>query len=129
LLLHGDLTDQIIGGCYTVYKKWGFGFLETVYANSLAVELGRIGLRAKREVPVQLHYLGVPIGTYRIDMLVNDKVIVEVKSQRALSVADEKQLINYLKATDLEVGLLFNFGPEPKLQRIVFSNHRKLSPG
>lgn len=99
--------------------------MEAVYANSLVVELSRRGLKAKREVPVQLHYLGVPVGTYRVDMLVNDTVIVEVKSQKALSVADEKQLCNYLKATDLEVGLLFNFGPEPKLQRLVFSNTRK----
>lgn len=125
MLLHGELTDKIIAGCYSVYRKWGFGFLEAVYANSLAVELGRLGLRAKREVPVQLHYLGVPVGTYRIDMLVDNSVIVEVKSQKALSVADEKQLRNYLKATSLEVGLLFNFGPEPKLQRFVLSNDRK----
>lgn len=79
MLLHGELTDQIISGCYSVYHKWGFGFLEKVYSNSLAVELGRIGLQAKREVPVQLHYLGVSVGAYRIDMLVNSRVIVEVK--------------------------------------------------
>jgi len=75
LLLHGELTDQIIGGCYSVYREWGFGFLEAVYKNSLAVELGRRGLTAKREVPVHLHYLGVPVGAYRIDMLVENKVI------------------------------------------------------
>jgi len=125
LLLHGGLTDQIIGGCYSVYRKWGFGFLENVYANSLAVELSKRGLTAKREVPVHLHYLGVPVGTYRIDMLVENKIIVEVKSQSALSIADDKQLCNYLRATDIEVGLLFNFGPEPKLKRMVLSNANK----
>jgi GxxExxY protein len=124
-LLHGELSEQIIGGYHTVYRVHGYGFLEPVYRNSLAVELGRKGLVIKREVPVEISYLGVPVGTYRIDLLVNDKIVVEVKSQKALTTVDERQLINYLKATDLEVGLLFNFGPEPKFQRIVFSNARK----
>lgn len=124
-LLHRELTDEIIGGCYTVYRALGFGFVENVYRNALAVELGRRGLKATREVPVEVCYLGVPVGTYRIDLLVCDKVIVEVKAQNALTGIDEKQLQNYLKATDVEVGLLFNFGPEPKLQRIIYSNERK----
>ena len=124
-LLHAELTDQILGGCYAVYKVFGFGFLEVVYRNALAVELARRGLIVKKEVPVEILYLGVPVGTYRIDLLVNDKVIVESKTQKAITVADEKQLINYLKATPHEVGLVFNFGPEPKFQRIVYSNSRK----
>lgn len=126
-LLHAEITNPIIGGFHTVYRYFGFGFVEAVYKNALAVELGRRGLIVRREVPVELAYLGVPVGTYRIDLLVNDKVVVEVKAQRALTAVDEKQLINYLGATDLEVGLLFNFGPEPKFQRFVFSNARKRS--
>ncbi|MGH7679820.1 MAG: GxxExxY protein [Gemmatimonadaceae bacterium] len=124
-LLHAELTDKILGGCYAVYKVFGFGFLEAVYRNALAVELARLGLIVKKEVPVEILYLGVPVGTYRIDLLVNDKVIVESKTQKAITVADEKQLINYLKATPHEVGLVFNFGPEPKFQRMVYSNSRK----
>ena len=119
------VTDQILGGCYSLYRALGYGFLENVYKNGLVVELGRRGLVAKREVPVEVFYLGVSIGTYRIDLLVNDKVILEVKAQHSLTVVDEKQLSNYLKATSIEVGLLFNFGPEPKFQRIVYSNARK----
>jgi GxxExxY protein len=124
-LLYRELTDEIIGGCYTVYRALGHGFVENVYKNALAVELGRRGLIVKREVPVEICYLGVPVGTYRIDLLVNDLIIVETKAQHALTIVDEKQLSNYLKATTLEVGLLFNFGPEPKVNRIVHSNDRK----
>jgi GxxExxY protein len=124
-LLHGEITDQILGGCFSVYRKWGFGFLERVYANSLEIELSRRGLHVRRELPVQLRYLGVPVGAYRIDMLVNDKVIVEVKAQSTLSIADEKQLTNYLKATDIEVGIVFNFGPDPKFQRLVLTSDHK----
>ena len=124
-LLHAEITDPIIGSYHTVYRVHGYGFLETVYANSMAVELARRGLRVKREVPVEISYLGVPVGAYRIDLLVNGKIIVEVKAQKQLTVTDERQLSNYLKATDLEVGLLLNFGPEPNFQRIVYSNARK----
>ena len=125
ILLHAPITDQILGGCYSLYRALGYGFLETVYKNGLVVELGRRGLVVRREVPVEVFYLGVSIGFYRIDLLVNEKVIVEVKAQHSLTVVDEKQLSNYLKATNLEVGLLFNFGPEPKFERIVYSNDRK----
>jgi GxxExxY protein len=120
-LLHRDLTEGIIGGFHTVYRNFGYGFLEKPYANALVVELGRRGLRVKREVPIEIFYEGVSVGAYRIDLLVENKIIVEVKSQKALTVADERQLINYLKAANLEVGLLFNFGPEPKFQRMVYS--------
>lgn len=124
-LLHAELTDEIIGGCYAVYRTFGHGFLERVYKNALVVELSRRSLITKREVPVEVFYLGVPVGTYRIDLLVNDLIVVEVKAQHALTNVDEKQLSNYLKASNLEVGLLFNFGPEPKVSRIVYSNSRK----
>lgn len=99
--------------------------MENVYKNALAVELSRRSLMTKKEVPVEVFYLGVPVGTYRIDLLVNDLIVVEVKAQHALTSVDDKQLSNYLKATNLEVGLLFNFGPEPKLSRIVYSNSRR----
>jgi GxxExxY protein len=124
-LLHAEITDPIIGGYHAVYRVFGFGFLEGVYANALGVELGRRGLQVRREVPIEICYLGVSVGTYRVDLLVNGKIVVEVKAQSQLTLADERQLLNYLKATNLEVGLLFNFGPVPKFQRVVYSNDRK----
>jgi GxxExxY protein len=126
-LLHAEITEVIIGGFHTVYRYFGSGFLEAVYKNALAIELGRRGLVVRREVPVELTYLGIPVGTYRIDLLVNDKVIVESKAHVELTAADEKQIINYLGATPLEVGLLLNFGPKPAFQRFVFTNARKRS--
>jgi GxxExxY protein len=128
-LLHAEITEQVIGAFHTVYRTFGFGFLEPVYANALWVELGRRGVIAKREVPVEILYAGVPVGTYRVDLLVSDRVVVEVKTQNVLSKGDERQLMNYLKATNLEVGLLFNFGPDPTFQRIVYSNERKVTFG
>jgi GxxExxY protein len=127
VLLHGDLTESINGGFFKVYHTLGYGFLEPAYRNALAVELGKRGLKVRREVPVELIYEGVSVGTYRIDLLVEDKIIVEVKTQIALSAADEKQLFNYLRVAPIEVGLLFNFGPEPKLQRMILTNDRKQS--
>lgn len=124
-LLYRDLTERILNSCFTVYRALGHGFLESVYRNALCVELNQRGIAARREVPVEILYLGVPVGTYRIDILVDDKVIIEAKAQHRLTEADEKQLGNYLKATVQEVGLLFNFGPEPKFKRIVYSNDRK----
>ena len=124
-LLHGELTEIIISAFYKVYHTLGYGFLETVYRNALAVELGRRGLQVKRETPIEVLYEGVSVGTYRIDLLVAQKIIVEVKTQVALTAVDDKQMGNYLKATPFEVGLLFNFGPEPKFQRIIYTNDRK----
>jgi GxxExxY protein len=120
-LLHADVTDQIIGGFYGIHRTFGFGFLEVPYANALCVELERRGLHVKREVPVRLTYLGVEVGLYKIDILVNDVVVVEVKSTPRLTAAHEKQLMNYLKASNKEVGLLLNFGPEPEVVRRVLS--------
>ena len=124
-LLHGELTEVIISAFYKVYHTLGYGFLETVYRNALTVELGRRGLQVKRETPIEVFYEGVSVGTYRIDLLVADKVIVEVKTKVGLTAVDDKQLGNYLRATPFEVGLLFNFGPEPKLQRMIYTNDRK----
>ena len=115
----GELTQKIIGAFYEVYNTLGYGFLEAPYANALDLELRLRGMQVDREVPTDIHYKGHVVGRYRYDMLVNHEVIVEVKAQRALSVADEKQLLNYLKATEIKVGLLMNFGPEAKFVRKV----------
>ncbi len=125
-LLHSELTEQVIGGFYAVYNDLGYGYLEAPYANALAVELGARGLVVKREVPVRIVYRGVPVGYYRYDMLVNGQIIVEVKANIALSNADHRQLLNYLKAGNIEVGLLVNFGPEAKyVRKVNTGNPRK----
>lgn len=124
-LLHAEITDQVIGAFFEVYRRLGYGFLETPYKNALAVELGFRGLKVAREVPVEIQYRGVGVGIYRIDMLVETKVLIEAKASTALSEADDRQLMNYLRATDVEVGLLLHFGPEPKYRRRVYSNTNK----
>jgi GxxExxY protein len=121
MLLEHQTTEQIIGAFFKVYRYFGFGFLESNYANAMEVELNRRGLRVAREVPVQVMYYGVAVGTYRFDMLVSGRVLVEVKAAERLSLTDERQLLNYLRATNMEVGLLLHFGPEPVFKRVVNS--------
>src|SRR5579885_2098663 len=108
------LTHQIIRAFYTVYNKLGYGFLEAPYVRALELELQKLGLRVRREVPVRLYYDGQELMTYRLDMVVEDRVVVEAKATRDLHPSASRKLYNYLKATNLEVGLLFHFGPEPK---------------
>jgi GxxExxY protein len=121
-VLHEPITNKILGSFFEIYRVRGFGFLENVYTNSLAVELGLRGLEVRREIPVQVHWKGELVGTYRMDLLVENKVLVEVKSCDRLVEAHYRQLLNYLKATGLEVGLLLNFGPDPQFVRRVFTN-------
>ena len=120
-MLHEAITNQIIGSFFEIYRARGYGFLENVYAGSLAVELGLRGLQVGREIPVQVDWKGVVVGTYRMDLVVEKKVLVEVKTVEKLVEAHQRQLVNYLKATGLEVGLVLNFGPEPQFSRRVNS--------
>jgi GxxExxY protein len=120
-MLHEPITNQIIGSFFEIYRAKGYGFLENVYTNSLAVELGIRRLQVKREVPVEVDWKGVVVGTYRMDLLVENMVLVEVKAVDKLVDAHNRQLVNYLKATGIEVGLLLNFGPEPQFSRRVNS--------
>lgn len=120
-MLHQQTTNAILGAFFEIYRARGYGFLEAVYSNSLAVELGMRGLSVKREVPVQVHWKEVSVGTYRIDLLAEEKVLVEVKTVERLVEAHNRQLVNYLRATGLVVGLLLNFGPEPQFVRRVNS--------
>jgi len=124
-LLQADITDKIIGAFFAVYRELGFGFLESVYANALAVELGSRGVVVRREVPVEVLYKGAGVGTFRFDMLVEGAVLVEIKASEYITETDERQLLNYLRATNVEVGLLLHFGPKPKYRRFVYSNSRK----
>ena len=123
------LTEQIIGAFYEVYNELGSGFLESVYANSMQIALQERGLCVEQERPIQVWFRGRPVGDFRADLLVEGRVMVEGKALRALEPAHEAQLLNYLRATDVEVGLLMNFGPRAEFKRMVFSNSRKARPG
>lgn len=122
---HSELTEQIIGAFYAVYNTLGYGFLEKVYVNAMLIELQRHGLKVVREFPITVYYAGQVIGNYFADLVVSDLVIVEVKAAKAILPEHEAQLLNYLKATPYEVGLLFNFGPKPQQIRRSFENNRK----
>jgi GxxExxY protein len=126
-LLHGALTGEILGSFLTVYNAHGYGFLEPVYANSLSLELRRRGLHVEREVAVEVQYLGQPVGHYRMDMLVNDLVVIEIKAGALLVDADRRQLFNYLRASRREVGLLLHFGPKPEFKRYVIESGSAVS--
>ena len=127
-LKYADLTEAIIGSFYDVYHELGHGFLESVYREALAAALARKGMRAEREKTVQVSFRGNVVGIFRTDLVVNDKVILELKTARAIDSAHEAQLLNYLKATEYEVGLLLNFGPRPQFRRLRLDNEYKL-PG
>jgi len=120
-----DLTEKIIKIFYKVYNKLGYGFLEKVYENAMMIEFKREGVVAASQSAIKVVYENEIIGEYFADMLVDNKVIVEVKAAKNLAAENEAQLLNYLKATDIEVGLLVNFGPKPEVKRKIFDNERK----
>jgi GxxExxY protein len=122
---HAELTDRIIASFYNVYNKLGYGFLEKVYENSLTVELSSQGLSVQQQRPITVYYAGVMVGEYYADLVVNDLIIVEVKAVKILAEEHEAQLLNYLKATSYEVGLLLNFGPKAEFKRRSYENGRK----
>ena len=118
-LLHEELTKAAIGAFYRTYNGLGFGFLESVYVNALMMELTALGLHVERERRVEVRYKGEVVGEYRCDLIVEGKVVVEVKASERLGEAAERQLYNYLRCGDLEVGLLLHFGLRPKFRRLV----------
>ena len=120
-LLHKELTDQILGGFFTVYNALGYGFLEHPYANALALELGSRGLCVEREVRIDVKFEGHTVGHYRMDMVVNRIAVVEVKAGSAMAEADQRQLLNYIRAGSFPVGLLLHFGPDPRFKRFVWT--------
>ena len=122
---HKELTDKIIKIFYKVYNKLGYGFLEKIYESAIAIELENENISAVRQAPIQVFYDQKLIGEYFADILVENKVIVEIKANRQLGEENEAQLLNYLKATKMEVGLLLNFGPKPEVKRKAFNNARK----
>jgi GxxExxY protein len=124
-LLHQQQTDEIIKAFYFVYNEMGYGFLEKVYQNSLYLELKSRGAKVEAQKQLKVHYNNVVVGEYYADLIVNDIVLLELKSCELIVKEHEWQLINYLRATNIEVGLLLNFGKKPEFRRCVFDNSRK----
>ena len=122
---HKDITEKTIGVFYEVYKELGCGFLESVYRDAMFFALSDAGLLVAREVPVPVWFRTRKIGTFYADILVNNSVLVELKAARTLDSSHEAQILNYLRATEIEVGLLLNFGPRPQVRRFAFDNDRK----
>ena len=124
-LKHSELTGKIIKAFYTVYNTLGYGFLEKVYENAMFVELQEINLSVVKQAPIKVFYKEQEVGEYFADLIIENSVIIELKSAENLSKANESQLLNYLKATEIEVGLLMNFGTTAEYRRKVFENNRK----
>lgn len=124
-LLHKDLTDIILKTFYEVYNELGYGFLEKVYQNSLLIELRNKGLNVIPQKKIKVFYKGNEVGEYFADLIVEDKVVLELKAVEYIVEEFENQLLNYLKGTDCEVGLLLNFGKKPEFRRRIYENKRK----
>jgi GxxExxY protein len=124
-LLHAATTGPLLDAFFQVYRELGYGFLERVYANALGIAARDLGLEIRQQVPIRVHYKCTLVGEYTADMVANGLVLVELKAARALADEHQAQLLNYLRATPYEVGLLLNFGPKAQYKRMVFSNTRK----
>jgi len=125
-LLYSELTENILRVYYDVYNEIGHGFLELVYANCMAIALAEAGLDVQREIPIPVWFRKQQVGQFRADLLVNQLVLLELEALPNLERSNEAQLLNYLRATELEVGLILNFGgSKPQFRRLVFENERK----
>jgi len=122
---HEQLTEKIIQAFYKVYNTLGYGFLEKVYENTMFIELTTMGYKVEKQKKILVYYFGSIVGDYNADMIVEDIVTVELKANECLAEENENQLINYLKATNIEVGLLLNFGRKPQIKRKIFDNDKK----
>jgi GxxExxY protein len=124
-LKHRDLTDAIINAFYHVYNALGSGFLEKVYENALVYELRKRGYTVAQQLPIKVLYDGQVVGDYYADLVVNDCVILELKAVATIAPDHEAQLLNYLRATRYDVGLLLNFGPKPQVKRKIYDFARR----
>ena len=122
---HKDITEKIIQAFYSVYNELGYGFLENVYQNALCYELMNIGLSVEQQINIDVYYKTHIVGKYKADIIVDDLVIIELKAVEYLVDEHSNQLINYLKATNKEVGLLLNFGKKAEISRKAYENSRK----
>lgn len=130
--LHSDITSFVLKAFFKVYNQLGYGFLEKVYENAMMIELRKLGLKCVQQVSIPAYYDTEKVGNYTADIVVDRKVILELKAAENLAPEHKAQLVNYLRATDLEVGLLLNFGKKPQFSRKVlteeFKNHKNHNP-
>jgi GxxExxY protein len=124
-LLHKSITDAILKAYFNVYNELGSGFLEKVYQNSMYIELKALGYKVEAQKQIHVYFKDQLVGEYYADLLVEDKVIVELKATELLMNIHIAQIMNYLKATPVEVGMLLNFGEEPEFKRVIYTNNRK----
>ena len=124
-MIYQETTAEIINCFYRVYNTLGFGFLEKVYENALYLEMKSHGLSCSKQVPIAVFYRGIEVGVYYADIIVDNTIIIELKAAESLVEEHELQLINYLKATQIEIGLLLNFGKSPQIKRKIFTNDKK----
>jgi GxxExxY protein len=122
---HQAATQKILGVFFDVYNELGYGFLESVYREAMAIALRAGGLQVEKEFALTASFRGETVGSFKADLVVSGTVIVELKAVRTLEAVHEAQILNYLRASVLEVGLLLNFGPKPQVRRLAFSNLRK----
>ena len=128
LYKHAELTEAVINVFYHVYNTLGYGFLEKIYRNAMIVELQKRGHQVQQNVEIAIRYEGVVVGEYYADLIVDSLVLLELKAAEKIAPEHEAQILNYLKATNIEVGLILNFGPKPEIKRKVFDNERKSRP-
>lgn len=126
-LLHKSITDSILKVYYEVYNGLGYGFLEKVYQNAMYFQLKSLGYKVEAQKQINVYFKGQRVGEYYSDLIVEDVVIVELKTTELIMSIHVAQIINYLKATPIEVGLLLNFGEEPEFKRIIYTNDRKIN--
>jgi GxxExxY protein len=120
-----DLSKRLVGVFYNVYNELGYGFLESVYDEAFAIALAEIGIPHRRQVAIPVLFRGQPVGFFKADFVVENEIVLELKSARAIETAHISQLLNYLRGSHLELGLLLNFGREPIFRRLAYSNSRK----
>lgn len=123
--LHKELTDQILKVFYKVYNELGYGFLEKVYQNAMYLELKSQGFEVDAQKPIKVYYNSEIVGDFFADLIINDLVILELKACEMLVKVHSAQTLNYLKATNIEIALLLNFGEKPEIKRFIFTNNRK----
>src|ERR1051325_4174032 len=126
---HSEITDKIIKVFFEGYNEFGHGFLESVYERSLEIALNSLDLKVCRQIEIPVWFRGKPVGDFTADMLIENSVLLELKAARALDTSHQAQLLNYLRATEIEVGLLLNFGLKPEFKRLIFDNPRKAIRG
>jgi GxxExxY protein len=124
-MIDEELTGKIISAFYNVYNTLGYGFIESIYHNAMVIEMVRMGPSVEIEKPIAVYYGPNVVGTFEADLVVEHRVIVELKAKEKLVPAHEAQLTNYLRATDVEIGLLFNFGKRAEIKRKLFENRYK----